>query len=174
MPSRICAVCETVVRTSIMLSGRATTRGTVLFFSLYECVFLSFPLSLSLSHAYCIICSPSIPCLWRIRYERDKHTFVTSNRPTQYPPYGFSWNLATFDRHFFQHFILVICVLLFTVCLYCLYCVFVLFVLCVCVVCTVCFCCLYCVCVVSFTYIIICFVCTGVRTAATEWHLKYS
>jgi len=44
--------------------------------------------------------------------------------------------------------VLVICVLVFTVFLYCLYCVFVLFRLC--------------------TFILVCFVCTGVRTTATE------
>jgi hypothetical protein len=38
--------------------------------------------------------------------------------------------------------------------LYCLYCVFVLFLLCI--------------------FILICFVCTGVRTAATEWQLNCS
>ena len=47
--------------------------------------------------------------------------------------------------------ILVICVLVFIV-----FCIFVL-----------------CFCIVSFNYII-CFVCTGVRTTATEWKLNFS
>jgi len=50
--------------------------------------------------------------------------------------------------------VLVICVLVFTVFLYCLYCVFVVFRLCV--------------------FILICFVCTGVRTTATGWQLNCS
>ena len=48
--------------------------------------------------------------------------------------------------------VLVICVLVFTVFLYCLYCVFVLFRLCI--------------------FILICFVCTSVRTNATDWQLN--